>query len=53
MNLVVRIVLAVLVGLVVSGLLNYFGVLNPSLNGLLGVIAAIVVFFGYGDRRVL
>lgn len=56
MNLVVRIVVAVLAGLITSGLLNYFNVLNAHLNGLIGFLVAIVVFFNYdgtfGSRRV-
>ncbi len=47
MALVIRVVVAILVGLIVTGLLNYFGVLDARLNSLLGFLAAIVTFFGY------
>lgn len=56
MSLVIRIVVAILVGLIVTGLLNYFNVLNEHLNALIGLLAAIVTFFSYdgwtGARRV-
>lgn len=44
MSIILKVVLAVVVGLVVTGLLDYFGVLNHSLNVLLGFVAAIVVY---------
>lgn len=47
MNLVLRVVLAVVVGLLVTGVLNYFGVLNSQLNALIGFLAALVTFFGW------
>lgn len=47
MLLVIRIVVAVLAGLITSGLLNYFGVLNAHLNGLIGLFVGLCVFFGY------
>lgn len=55
MSLIIRVVVAVLVGIIVTGLLNYFQVLTPHLNSLLGFLAAVVMFFGYdhyfGDTR--
>lgn len=45
MSWIVKVLLAVVVGLVVAGVLNYFGVLNHSLNALLGVLAAILTYF--------
>lgn len=47
MGLIVRIVVAILVALIVTGVLNYFGLLTPHLNALLGFLAGVVTFFGY------
>lgn len=47
MNLLIRIVVAILVGLIVTGLLNYLGVLTATLNGLIGFLAALITFFSY------
>ncbi len=56
MSLVLRIVAAILVGLIVAGLLDYFGLLTPHLNALLGFLAGIVTFFSWDgvvpSRRV-
>lgn len=56
MTLVLRIVLAVVVGLLVTGLLDYFGILTHSLNALLGFVAAVVTFLTWDgalpNRRV-
>lgn len=47
MSLVLRIVVAIVVGLIVTGVLNYFGLLTPHLNALLGFLAGLVTFFGW------
>lgn len=47
MNLVLRVILAIVVGLLVAGVLDYFNVLTPHLNALLGFLAALVTFFGW------
>lgn len=47
MNLIIRIIVAVIVGVIITGLLNYFGVLTTQLNTLIGVLAAILVFWQY------
>lgn len=56
MTLILRVVAAIVVGLIVTGLLDYFGVLTHSLNALLGFLAALVTFFSWdgvvGNRRV-
>jgi hypothetical protein len=46
MDLIIKIVIAVLIALVVTGLLNFFDLFNASLNGLLGVLAGLFYFFG-------
>lgn len=53
MNLILRIVLAIVIGCVVTALLEYFGVLNHGLDVLLGVVAALVVYFYPLDGRGL
>lgn len=52
MNLILRIVFAIIAGVLTTGLLNYFGVLNANLNSLIGFLVALAVFFGadYGGR---
>lgn len=47
MSLIIRIVVAIVVGLIVTGVLNYFGLLNASLNSLLGFLAGLVTFFSW------
>lgn len=47
MNLVIRIVVAILCGVIVTGLLDYFGLLTPHLNTLIGILVAILVFWQY------
>lgn len=47
MSLVIRIVVAVLVGLIVTGLLDYFNVLNHGLNVLIGLLLALLTFWQY------
>lgn len=47
MSLILRIVLAILAGVITTGLLNYFGVLTAQLNSLIGIVVAIVVFFSW------
>jgi hypothetical protein len=41
---------AVIVGVIVTAILDYFGLLTPQINTLLGVLAAIVTYFGYDGR---
>lgn len=50
MNGLLRILLAIVIGVLVTGLLEYFGVLNHGLDALLGVVAALLFYFGY-DRQ--
>lgn len=47
MILVIRIVVAILLGALVTGLLNYFGLLTPFLNGLIGFVLGLMVFANY------
>jgi hypothetical protein len=47
MNLLLRIVFAVVVGMLVAGILRYFNVLNYSLDGLIGFVVGLAVFFGW------
>lgn len=47
MTLIIRIFIAVLVGVLVDALLNYFGLLTDHINALLGLLAALLVFFNY------
>ncbi len=49
MNLLVKAVIAIILGVLTAGLLNYFGVLNENLNSLIGFLVALLFFFGY-DR---
>ena len=49
MSILVKAVIAVVLGVLTAGLLNYFGVLNHSLNSLIGFLVALLFFFGY-DR---
>ena len=50
MNWILRIILAVLVGLLATGLLDWAGALNHGLNVLIGVILALLFYFGYPDN---
>lgn len=50
MNTILRIVLAVVVGVIVTSLLEYFGVLNRGLDVLLGFAAALLFYFGAPDK---
>lgn len=50
MNFLLRIVIAVIIGVLVAGLLNYFKVLEPSLNALIGFLAALLFYFGYDQK---
>lgn len=43
MNIIARIILAVVVGVLVTAILNYIPVLTPHINALIGVVAAFVV----------
>lgn len=54
MSTILRIVLAIVIGVLVTGLLDYFGVLTHALNVLLGFVAALLFYFGYPDapRRI-
>lgn len=55
MNLAFRIIIAILSGLIVAGILDYFNLLTPHLNGLIGVLVALLVFWQYDGtfhRRV-
>lgn len=45
MHWLLKVLLAVLVGVLVTALLEYWGVLNHTLDVLLGIIVAIVVYF--------
>lgn len=47
MSLVLRVIVAIVVGLLVAGVLDYFGLLTPHLNALLGFLAGIVTFFSW------
>lgn len=47
MSLVIRIVVAIVVGMLVAGVLNFFGLLTPQLNALLGFLAALLTFFSW------
>lgn len=49
MSVLVRAIIAILLGMLVTGILEYFNLLNRSLDVLLGVVVALVFFFGYGD----
>ncbi len=45
MNTLLKVLLAVVAGVLVTALLEYFGVFNHSIDVLLGVVAALVVYF--------
>lgn len=55
MSLLIRVVIAVIAGVLTDALLNYFGVLTPHINALIGLLVGLLVFFGYdsfdGFRR--
>jgi hypothetical protein len=53
MNVILRILLAILAFALVVGLLDYFNLLNHSLNVLIGLIVAILAFLSWdGAYRV-
>lgn len=45
MNIVLRVVLAVIIGCIVTALLDHYSVLNSQINFLLGIAAALLVYF--------
>ena len=49
MNAIVKAVIAILLGLIVAGVLDYLGVFSHRLNVLIGIAAALLFYFGY-DR---
>jgi len=52
MNIILKALIAIILGVLTTGLLNYFGVLNDSLNTLIGFLVALLFFFGY-DRTTV
>lgn len=51
MNIIIKVVIAVVIGALVMGILDYFGLLNHSINALLGFLAGLLFFFGYDTPR--
>lgn len=47
MSLLLRVVVAVLAGVILTALLDYFNVLTPQLNALLGLLLGVLVFWRY------
>ncbi len=47
MNFVLRVLLAILLGVLATGLLDWAGWLTHFLNVLIGIIVAIVTFFSW------
>lgn len=45
MNWVLRVLLAVICGVLATAVLNWTGVLNTTINALIGVLVALVVYF--------
>lgn len=45
MGAIVRILIAVLVGCLTTAILNYFGVLDSTINALIGLVAGLLVYF--------
>lgn len=45
MNWILKVVLAVVVGVLVTSILDWLGVLNTTINALLGLLAALIVYF--------
>jgi hypothetical protein len=43
--MILRILLAVIVGILATALLDYFGVLNHALNVLIGIVVGLLVYF--------
>lgn len=46
MNIILRIVFAMVLGFLATGLLDYFGLINHALNVLIGLAISLYVFFG-------
>lgn len=51
MNLIGRIILAVVLGALATAVLDFIPVLTPHINALIGVAVALVVFFGYPELK--
>jgi len=49
MNTLVKAVVAIVIGMIVTGVLEYFNLLNQNLDILIGIVVALVYFFSYGD----
>lgn len=47
MALLIRIAVAIIVGILVDAILNYFNLLTPSINALIGLLLALLVFWQY------
>lgn len=47
MSFIVRILLAILLGVLATSLLDWLGVLTHTINVLIGVIVALAFYFGY------
>lgn len=45
MNWMLKILLAIIIGVIVTSLLEYWGVLNHTLDVLIGVVCAIGIYF--------
>lgn len=47
MNLIIRIVASILLGVIVTSLLDLFNLLTPHINALIGFLVALLVFWQY------
>lgn len=52
MNFIVRVILAIVLGVLTTALLDFFGVLNAHINALIGVVVALVFYFGYPNEHL-
>lgn len=51
MNWLLRVLLAIVVGVLVCAILDWLGVLTTTINALLGVVAALVTYFGWNGTH--
>lgn len=53
MNLILRILLAVILGVIATALLDHYGVLTTQINFLIGIAVALIIYFGDPIKRGL
>lgn len=50
MNFILKVILSVLVGVLLTALLDHYAVLTPQINFILGFVAALLVYFNAPER---